>query len=159
MDVACRVEKSPLYKTTMRSNLAAKMVKALQLGNESVVLQLRLAGVDIHDYEEVTAHLISKYGGALRTQELAVSHHNSYDRISFPLESSIINQQLGNIKQHLKAYASIKDMVQYMIKTKPKTEALAVLQQGGYTEKYLRVLNKALPLLTPSANIDKMEGM
>ena len=159
MDVAMKIEKSPLYQTTMRSNLAAKMVKALQLGNESVVLQLRLAGVDIHDHEKITAHLISKFGGALRTQSLAISHHLSHERISFPLESTIIGQQLECIKQHLKAFSSIKDMVLYMFKTKSKAEAMAVLQAGGYTEKYLRVLNEALPVLTQSANIDRMEMM
>ena len=158
-DVWSRVDKSPLYRTSMRDNLAAKILEALMKGNESVVTQLRLSTTNHHDWEEIVSYLIAKFGGALRTQELAIQHHESHDRIGFPLESTIIKQQFATIKQHLKATGSVKEMIQYHEKNKTSTEAAAFLQQGGYTQRYLTVLNEALPLITQSSNIDKLEGM
>ena len=158
-DVWTRVNKSPLYRTSMRDNLADKITGALMKGNESVVTQLRLSTTNHHDWEEIISYLVAKFGGALRTQELAIQHHESHDRIGYPLESSIIKQQFATIKQHLKATGSVKEMIQYHQKNKTSTEAAAFLQQGGFTQRYLTVLNESLPLITQSSNIDQMEGM
>ena len=37
--------------------------------------------------------------------------------------------------------------------------ATAFLQQGGFTTRYLTALNEALPLITQSENIDKLETL
>ena len=111
-DIWSRVDKSPLYRTTMRDNLAAKILEALMKGNESVVTQLRLSTTNHHDWEAIVGYLVAKFGGALRTQELAIQHHENQDRIGFPLESTIIRQQFSTIKQHLKATGSIREMIQ-----------------------------------------------
>jgi hypothetical protein len=158
-DVWSRVDKSPLYRTTMRDNLAAKILQALMRGNESVVTQLRLSTTNHNDWEEIVSYLVAKFGGALRTQELAIQHHETHDRIGFPLESTIIKQQFATIKQHLKATGSVREMIQYHEKHKTPAEAAAFLQQGGYTQRYLTVINEALPLIAQSSNIDKLEGM
>ena len=50
-------------------------------------------------------------------------------------------------------------MIQYHKKTKTPSAAAAFLQQEGYTQRYLTVLNEALPLITQSANIDRLENM
>ena len=105
------------------------------------------------------SYLINKFGGALRTQELAIQHHQAQDRIGYPLESTIIRDQLCTIKQHLKATGSIRHMIRYHKKVKSPSEATAFLQQGGYTQKYLTVLNEKLPLFTQSTNIDKLQTM
>ena len=156
-DVWARVENSPLYKTSMRDNLASKMIQALQRGNQSVVTQLRLDGVDHQNWEDIVKYLVAKFGGALKTQELAIQYHEGQERIGYPLESSIIKEQFKNIKEHLKATASIKEMIAYHQKHKSPAEASAYLQQGGHTERYLTKLNEALPLITQSDNINKLE--
>ena len=158
-DIKTRVKKSPLYRTSMRDNLASKILQALLKGNESVVTQLCLSTVDVMDWQEITTYLISKFGGALRTQELAVQHHQSYPRISFPLEAAIIHSQFQNIKQHLKATGSVCDMVDYHQLHLSPEAATAFLQQGGFTTRYLTALNEALPLITQSQNIDKLETL
>ena len=149
-DVRKRVEKSPLYLTSMRNNLADKILEALTKGNEDIVYQLRLSTTNHSCWEAIVNYLISKFGGALRTQELAIQHHQAHDRIGFPLESAIIQDQLSTIKQHLKATGSLTHMIRYHKKTKTPSEASSFLQQGGYTQKYLTVLNEKLPLFTQS---------
>eukprot|EP00090_Calanus_glacialis_P005663 TRINITY_DN1437_c1_g1_i4.p1 TRINITY_DN1437_c1_g1~~TRINITY_DN1437_c1_g1_i4.p1 ORF type:complete len:1159 (+),score=364.41 TRINITY_DN1437_c1_g1_i4:829-4305(+) len=158
-DIRKRVGKSPLYLTSMRDNLADKILEALTKGNEEIVNQLRLAHTNTFCWEAIVTYLISKFGGALRTQELAIQHHHAYDRIGFPLESAIIRDQLSTIKQHLKATGSITHMIRYHKKVKAPQVAAAFLQQGGYTQKYLTMLNEKLPLVTQSENIDKMQNM
>ena len=156
-DVHSRVEKSPLYRTTMRDNLASKMIQALQRGNHSVVTQLRLDGVNLKNWEEIVEYLVAKFGGALKTQELAIQHHAGEERIGYPLESAIIKEQFRVIKEHLKATASIKEMIVYHQKHKSPAEARAYLQQGGHTERYLTKLNEVLPLINQSVNLNKLE--
>ena len=99
----------------------------------------------------------SKFGGAQKTQELAIAHHAGEQRIGFPLESQIIREQFRVIKEHMKAAASIKDMIDYHQKHKSPEDAKSFLQQGGHTERYLTKLNEILPLFHQSANLNILE--
>ena len=115
----------------MRDNLADKILEALTKGNEDIVYQLRLSTTNHHCWEAIVNYLVSKFGGALRTQELAIQHHQAQDRIGLPLESTIIRDQLCTIKQHLKA--TIRHMIRYHKKVKTPSEAAAFLQQPDRT--------------------------
>ena len=127
MEIKKKVEGSPLYMSTMRSNMADKILECLSKGNDDVVQQLRLSNTKATCWEAIVKHLISKYGAALRTQDLAIAHHQAFERIGHPLEPQIIKDQLKVIKQHMKACGSLKHMIEYHEKVDSPEKATSFL--------------------------------